>query len=458
MKLNDILEQFGLTQRQARVYLATLELGESTIQNIAKQADIERTGTYHLIDSLIQAGLVSCIIKKKKNYYSAREPEVISNIAKSRAKLIDQYLPEFKALYNLSDSKPKVRLFEGMEGIKTIFERTLDLKKGEEILAFSSFNIAHRYISEWGHDYVKRRAAKGIFARDITEDSLEAKEHQSRDKEELRETRMVPKDRFPFTNEINIYRNIVIIISYREMIGLVIESEDIAKMLKTIFELSWLGAKEASQDFYSTNIFEKWLKKASPAIQDWFKEENKYLLKQMKPRYSILDVGCGFGRHIKILAPVVKEVVGIDKNPSMVEKAKRELAEHKNVKFLTRDAQNTRLKANSFDLVICMTNTFGNFINTKLKSLSEMARVLKPNGKIIISVYSEKALDTRITDYKNVGLHIEAIENGRIYTDEGLISEQFTKKDLTELFNRAKLKVTIKQLTPFDYLCEARKL
>lgn len=243
MKLERVLEEFGLTNREARVYLAALELGESSIQDIAKKAGIERTGTYYIIETLGREGIVSKIEKDKKTFFAAAPPENLVSMAQKKRELLEEHFPELKALYNISDKKPKVRLYEGMEGIKSVFEETLRLKKGEEILAFTAFDVAHLFISDWGHEYVKRRSEKGIFARDIAQDSPEARDHQQHDKDELRETRLIPAELFPFTNEIDILKDRVMIVSFRETIGLVIESKDIAVMLRSIFELAWLGAK-----------------------------------------------------------------------------------------------------------------------------------------------------------------------------------------------------------------------
>jgi len=64
--------------------------------------------------------------------------------------------------------------------------------------------------------------------------------------------------------------------------------------------------------FFSKPSFEEWLKEAPLEIKDWFQKEIEYLQNNIRPNSKILDVGCGFGRHIKILAPFSKEVIGID--------------------------------------------------------------------------------------------------------------------------------------------------
>jgi len=209
--------------------------------------------------------------------------------------------------------------------------------------------------------------------------------------------------------------------------------------------------------FFSKPFFETWLKQAHPKIKDWFQKEIAYLKKNIKPNSKILDIGCGFGRHIEIIADFSKEVVGIDENKDMIKKAKQKLSNFKNVKLFVMNAKKLDFKDDYFDYVICMTNTFGDFPDIKLDVLKEMKRVCKKDGKIIISVYNDKSLEIRKEDYEKVGLHITKIKNGVIYTKEGLISEQFSKPQLKELFDKLKLKSKILELNPISFLCELQK-
>jgi len=209
--------------------------------------------------------------------------------------------------------------------------------------------------------------------------------------------------------------------------------------------------------FFSKSFFETWLKQAHPKIKDWFQKEIVYLKKNIKQNSKILDVGCGFGRHIEIIANFSKEIIGIDNNSDTIEKAKDKLSNFKNIKLFVQDAQKLNFEDDYFDYVICLTNTFGDFPDIKESVLKEMKRVCKKNGKIIISVYNDKALEIRKKNYEKVGLHITEIKNGIIYTKEGLISEQFSKPQLKELFDKLKLKSKILELNAISFLCELQK-
>lgn len=217
--------------------------------------------------------------------------------------------------------------------------------------------------------------------------------------------------------------------------------------------------KNIKQSEYS---FHKWwkqtIKNPSPIYKDWIKKEGIWLRGNIKKNSRVLDVGCGFGKDIKLLAGIAKDISGIDYNREAVKEARKNLPKFRNINVFLEDARNMHFENNTFDYVICMGNTFGNFGRDKLKILKEMKRVAKPRGKIIVSVYSEKALSTRIENYKKTKVKIKKVgRDGTVVTAEGLISEQFAKLQLKKLFNTVDLKVKITELTPISYLCEATK-
>ena len=89
-----------------------------------------------------------------------------------------------------------------------------------------------------------------------------------------------------------------------------------------------------ADNFFSKPFFEIWLKEAHPLIKDWLQKEIEYLKENIKSNSKILDVGCGFGRHIEVLANFSKEVIGIDENENMIMKTKQNLSNFKNVKAI----------------------------------------------------------------------------------------------------------------------------
>jgi len=204
--------------------------------------------------------------------------------------------------------------------------------------------------------------------------------------------------------------------------------------------------------------WEKYLRVCPTLISNWTRKETEYLHKNIKKNSTILDVGCGLGNDIKSIASIAKNAVGIDYDLEGVRKAKRNLAKFKNVKIFLEDAKRMHFRNNIFDYAICIGNTFGNLGKDKIKILKEMKRVIKNKGEIVISVYSEKALPVRMEAYKKVAMPIKKIaKGGTVYTKSGLISEQFTRKKLKEIFNKVKLNAKIKELNPISYICVVTK-
>ena len=95
--------------------------------------------------------------------------------------------------------------------------------------------------------YYERRAGKNISNRAIIPDTPVGKIRASKDMEEKRETVLIPHNTYNFSPEINIYNNKVMIASWREKFGIIIESAEISDAMKKIYELSWIGAKEESK-------------------------------------------------------------------------------------------------------------------------------------------------------------------------------------------------------------------
>ena len=212
--------------------------------------------------------------------------------------------------------------------------------------------------------------------------------------------------------------------------------------------------------FYDTEIGHRVLNKKfwPQELKEYLKAEDNYLLKVLKPNSIILDVGCGEGRHLKLLAKISKKLFGIDYSKSMLEIARKELSNFNKIELFLEEANKTHFQNNYFDYSICMFNTLGNISKSKQKDvLVELKRITKKYGKIIISVYSENALETQKEFYKNIGLDIIKTDDDFVYTKQNINSERFTKEKLENLFIFANSKAKIIQLTPISYVCEIDK-
>ena len=246
------IERFGLTQREALAYLALLSFGSASAKDVATESNLNRSSTYVLLESLVKKGFASISVKDSNRLYISSPPERLvqaleddAKIAAERLGEAQSILPELKSIFSCVGPKPKVTFYEGAQGIETVYEDTL--ASSETILAYASIENMHAALPHYFPDYYKRRAAKGIDIRSIHPDTPEALERTQRDSEEARDSALVPRKRYDFSPEINIYDNKIVFMSLREKFGLIIESEEIADAMKKIFELSWAEAKRLDQ-------------------------------------------------------------------------------------------------------------------------------------------------------------------------------------------------------------------
>jgi HTH-type transcriptional regulator, sugar sensing transcriptional regulator len=237
----------NFSEKEADVYLSLLELGKGTVSMIARKAGLNRTTGYHILDSLAGKGLVSISGKQPLQEFVAESPEKITELLQKKFDEYQKYLnqaketvPQLKSFHNISD-RPKVHFYEGTQGLIDVYEDTLT--SHEPLRAYANFEDMHKALPEYFPSYYLRRAKKGLNIKGIVPLTPAALERQKHNKEEAREMAYVPADKYYFSPEIDMYDNKLMIASWKEKLGIIIESREITDAMKKIFELAWIGAK-----------------------------------------------------------------------------------------------------------------------------------------------------------------------------------------------------------------------
>jgi sugar-specific transcriptional regulator TrmB len=239
MEIKPILEQLGLEGKKADVYLASLELGSASVIEIAKKAGIKRTTVYDILMDLKVAGLVSETLKGKKRLFIGENPEKIQKDLQKKESLFSEILPQLKSIHNISGVKPKIRFYEGREGLKEVYADTLNYSG--ELLVFASYDVINVLGMGWAKDYLSKRVKKNIYAKAIMPgNDLLLQNFISKDQEQRRSTKIIDPQKYPFSIEINIYgHQKVALMSSKEELGIIIEGAEIYKTMRLIFELLW---------------------------------------------------------------------------------------------------------------------------------------------------------------------------------------------------------------------------
>lgn len=240
--VRNILQTLGLTHEEVDVYLAGLELGETTVQLLARKAGVKRPTTYKILDKLIENGLFYQTLKGKKRYLNAENPDKIKSSLKKKEADLNRILPELKSIYNISDIKPKIKFYEGLAGAISVYEDTIaSTKEGDIILNYTSIkNLFKIFPKEYAEEYFKKRTAKNITVKVITPDCEETREWQKNASKEMREIILISEKEKLFSGDTEIYGNKVAFISYEEnFMAIVIESKEISNMQRFLFNLAW---------------------------------------------------------------------------------------------------------------------------------------------------------------------------------------------------------------------------
>ncbi len=251
-ELLPVLTNIGLTDKEARVYLSLIELGPSVVSSLAGKAKINRVTTYDILEKLKAKGLISSFTKQHIKYFAATDPEVVASNFEQKAKSLVASVPSLKRLRG-ETAHPRIQYFEGLDGIKAIYADTLTSKT--EILNFSNSEEIRKIWPTYDKDYVSKRAKKKIPLKGIITADEAGKKVKAEDALYRREMRLIPKDRYSFTNEINIYDDKVSIISFTdELIGMIIESKEIANTQRAIFKIAWNFAGGAGSHAGDANL------------------------------------------------------------------------------------------------------------------------------------------------------------------------------------------------------------
>ncbi|MBI2564389.1 helix-turn-helix domain-containing protein [Candidatus Woesearchaeota archaeon] len=237
-KYSEVLKEFGLSENEVKVYITLLKTGESGVQNLAKNAGLPRTTTYHLLESLSQKGLVSHIDKNKIRYFQAANPKIIPEILEEQKKHIKEIIPELLTIAETFTEKPKVEVYEGIKGIKTILEDTLETKK--EILHYGDIISLQNSLKYIFPQFINKRVEKKIPIKILCKKEAAHKELLETAKKQYREFKFIPSN-YTFKSSIFIYNKKVAILSLQQepYYGIIIDNEDFHQTQKNMFELLW---------------------------------------------------------------------------------------------------------------------------------------------------------------------------------------------------------------------------
>jgi sugar-specific transcriptional regulator TrmB len=238
--LFSVLINLGLSEKEAEVYLACLSLGPTTALKISRSASLKRSTVYTLIETLKQKGLMSMEVKGFKTLFVAENPEKLEIMLKAKKEELKRILPDLVALYNLKGGEGKIKYYEGLESVKSVYEFLLrDIKSHEDYLVIGEQNLWYKLDIKYFQDFIVRRSKLNINIRLLFPDSKIAREHKKIEKNYNEKIKILPPNTHLTTNMIITPQHLVIHQLTSPISAIVIENKSTIQTQRELFEIIW---------------------------------------------------------------------------------------------------------------------------------------------------------------------------------------------------------------------------
>lgn len=240
----ELLKKLGFSARECRVYSVSFRLGPQPASVVARKLRMNRVTVYIILKNFVSKGFAKMFIKRGVQFFSVITPRELVNYAETKSEewkiLSNEFLksiPEFLQYSQHSQALPKVSFYEGIEGIKEVYNDTL--KGGHEILGFLTVERIPKELKDYFVNvYIPKRIKRKVRCRMILSDSKRAQRYTKSDRKYLRKTYILPKKNMPFETEISIYgKDCVAIIAFTktDLNAVVIQNKRVYNTLKSIF-------------------------------------------------------------------------------------------------------------------------------------------------------------------------------------------------------------------------------
>jgi sugar-specific transcriptional regulator TrmB len=250
--LKQFLENIGLNDKEAAVYLALLEYEYASVKEIADKTAIKRPTVYTVLASLAKKGLVSETSVGKKTRYQAEPAERLETFVErqkialdEQSKRLKDMIPQLKSVERHLGEKPVIQYFEGKEGAASMNELLYENDEeggGTAYLLFSADLLGNLFPENERAKFKKFRVEKKVKLKAILNDSKNPAVSDA-----TVDSIAVEEKDHPFTCDIAVYKDRVrICVLNKKMPGVFIRSKEVADTLRNLFLIAFEGLKNNS--------------------------------------------------------------------------------------------------------------------------------------------------------------------------------------------------------------------
>lgn len=242
--MDQLFSQLGLTKKERGAYLKLLELGAQPISILAKHSSLPRSSMYVLVDRLKQSGLIEEFQRAGIKYIKCIPVEEIKNLLKLKEEalkttqaLLLENLPSLKKLENRSTIVPKIKIYEGKEEVKKIYEEVL---KEESFQAYFNPDAVLKHLPKYYLGIAESIKKNKNKAQEIVTHSQKGLEYKKLFNSTNHKIKILKKG-ITFDTDTIITKEKVFMILYddQEISGIEIWSKALSKTQSTTFQYMW---------------------------------------------------------------------------------------------------------------------------------------------------------------------------------------------------------------------------
>jgi HTH-type transcriptional regulator, sugar sensing transcriptional regulator len=241
----EILQEIGLSNTEAKVYLALLQLNSGLAGSITKKSGINRTNVYDALERLIEKGLVSYVISANRKVFKAAKPEKLTNILKEKQEKLKEIMPELANIYETNKPNEDATIFRGKKGLQSVYDDIIQEKK--TLYAYGAEGRFSKLMPAYFKYWSLERERLGIKIKIVYPERIQ--NDKNKESFKLVERRYIKTD-YEFPSAVLIYGEKVVMVVFTETpFAFMIKSKDAVKSHMNLFKLMW-NRKKIKAFFY----------------------------------------------------------------------------------------------------------------------------------------------------------------------------------------------------------------
>lgn len=238
-----ILEDLGLTQAEAKVYLTLLELGSSTAGPILEKSGIQNSVVHRAIHTLINKGLINYVAEGKRKVYQATKPENFINFIDEKKKRFEKILPELKLKQESQRNQENATIYKGVRGIKEVYSILINAD-GKEYLTYGGGPPTEKLMGiDWWLALHQKRVSNKLVSRQVFDESVRNIGGTEIQKKPLTNIRYVSSELAQFQETIIVGVYVAITVFTENPYAFLIKDNAVAEGYRKYFEVLWRTAK-----------------------------------------------------------------------------------------------------------------------------------------------------------------------------------------------------------------------